>query len=144
MSLFLNIFLSCIILVGASFFSSSTNSPRSGRCRGSAVNYLISVPSIQNCLDACNYDERCCHYSHHRSHASHPDHHNCFLFSAEECDVTDLMYSAHGHWVTGDRTRASSRCPYTGVYMVLLRSRGERGEGEDDILNIAGNNGAVV
>ena len=139
MSLLLNIFLSCILLVSADFFSSSTTIPRSGRCRGRAVNYLVSVPSLQSCLDACNDDERCCHYSHHRSDASHPWHDHCLLFSAEECDVTDLMYSAHGHWVTGGRTRASSRCPHMEVHMVLLR-----GGGEDDILSIAGNNEVVV
>ena len=122
MSLILNLFLLSILVSGATSFPSSTTNQRSGRCRGSAVNYLVSVSSLRECVEACDKDERCCHYSHHKSVASHQDHEHCLLFGAEACDVSDLMYTSSGHWITGLRTQASVSCPHTGVHMVLLRA----------------------
>ena len=60
------------------------------RCGGIATNFLVSISSHQDCLDACNRDDRCCHYSHHKGEASHPDHNTCYLFSSGDCDMEDL------------------------------------------------------
>ena len=78
------------------------------RCRGVAANYLVSVHSHLGCLEACNRDDRCAHYSYHKSEASHPDHNNCYIFSSGECDMEDLMYSGDTHWRTGSRTASVS------------------------------------
>ena len=129
MSQILNLFLLSILLTNVTSFPSSTNIQRNGRCRGRAVNYLVSVPSLQGCVEACDHDERCCHYSHHKSVVSHPYHDHCLLFSAEDCDVTDLMYSdvLRSHWVSGSRTKASARCPHSTtttppLHLMLLRA----------------------
>ncbi len=123
MSLILNLFLISILMAAATSFPSSTaNHQRSGRCRGEAVNYHVSVSHLRDCVEACDKDERCCYYSLHRSVASHPDHNHCLLFRAEECDVTDLMYSGSGHWVTGHRTKAAVTCPHSRVQMPLFRA----------------------
>ena len=123
MSLLLKHFLFSILLVSVSTFPSSTTNQRVGRCRGGAVNYLVSVSSLRGCVEACDRDERCCHYSYHRSEPSHPDHTHCFLYSSEACDINNLMYSgSRSHWVSGLRTAASTRCPHSGVHMVLLRA----------------------
>ena len=83
------------------------------RCRGSAVNYLISITSHQGCLDACNRDDRCSYYSHLRSVASHPDHNTCYLFTSENCDMEDLMLDEcrcrYSQWRTGRRTTFSHK-----------------------------------
>ena len=77
-----------------------------------AVNFFVSVSSLRGCLDACNNDVRCCHYSYHRSDTTHPDHENCYLFSSRMCDTEDLLYDeGPHHWRTGSRTRLSFRCP---------------------------------
>ena len=55
-------------------------------------------------------DERCCHYSYHRSGPSHPDHNHCFLFTLNECDVNNLVYDGSSHWRTGERTLFSPMC----------------------------------
>ena len=69
---------------------------------GEAINYMVSVPSLRGCHDACEADQRCCHYSYHTSQASHPAHDSCLLYSSEECDVTNLMLDDHdSHWKTG-------------------------------------------
>ena len=118
MSLIHNIFF-CWILLGGTTSSLYLPSPRYGRCRGEAVNYLVSVPmsSLGDCRDACNNDERCCHYSYHNSDASHPDHDNCFIYSAMECDIENLMDSnPWSGWLTGDRTQYSSQCPRSEFY----------------------------
>ena len=124
MSHILNLFLLSILLTGVTSFPSSTNIQSSGRCRGRAVNYLVSVPSLRGCVEACDDDERCCHYSHHKSEVSHPYHDHCLLYSAEDCDVTDLMYSdvLRSHWVSGSRTKTSVRCPHSSVHLMLLRA----------------------
>ena len=82
------------------------------RCRGVAANYLVSIYSQQGCLDACNRDERCGHYSYHKSEASHPDHNNCYIFSSEECDMDNLMYDDNTQWRTGSRTAVSHNHNY--------------------------------
>ena len=123
MSHILKLFLLSILLNGATSFPSSTTTQKIGRCSGRAVNYLISIPSLQECVEACDNDERCCHYSHHKSEASLPYHNHCLLFSAEQCHVSDLIYSgARSHWVSGSRTKASVRCPHSSVHMMLLRA----------------------
>ena len=122
MSLIRNIFFCLILLGGASSFPNPPSSH--GRCGGEAVNYLVSVSSHRDCLDACNNDERCCYYSHHRSDESHPDHDNCYLYSATECDTEDLIYSEPGSdWRTGDRSRTefSSLCPRSEVFRWFTR-----------------------
>ena len=120
-----------IVLASAASFPSPISSPRSGRCRGGAINYLVSVSSLQSCVEACDNDERCCHYSHHMSgEASHPIQDLCLLFSANECNIEDLVLRGpRSKWVTGDRTTASSRCPHFGDHKVHMTS--------DDILSMA-------
>ena len=77
---------------------------KQGRCAGRAVNYLVSVPSLRECHKACETDERCCHYSYHRSQRGHPDHENCFLYSSGACDINSLILrDHHSHWRTGWR-----------------------------------------
>ena len=124
MSLIRNIFFCWILLGGVSSFPNPPSSH--GRCRGEAVNYLVSVPmsSLGDCRDACNNDERCCYYSHHKSDASHPDHDNCFIYSAMECDIEDLMDSdPWSGWLTGDRTQCPSSEFYWWWYTRLMLSR---------------------
>ena len=84
------------------------------RCRGLAINYLVSVISHRSCLDACNRDDRCCSYSYHGFEIDHPDHNSCYLFSARECDTEDLMFEdIHTQWRTGNRTTVLHNChPY--------------------------------
>ena len=137
MSMIANL-LFLIVLASAASFPSPTSSPRSGRCRGGAINYLVSVSSLQSCVEACDNDDRCCHYSHHKSgEASHPVQDLCLLFSANECNIEDLvLHGSRSSWVTGDRTTATSRCPYFGIHMVHLRP--------DEILNMAGTGEVVV
>ena len=123
MSLIHNVFF-CWSLLGGATLSLFLFPPSHGRCRGEAVNYLVSVSSLRDCLDACNNDERCCHYSHHQSDESHPDHNNCYLYSAMECDTEDLIYSEPwSGWLTGDRSRRefSSRCPRSEVFRWFTR-----------------------
>ena len=78
------------------------------RCRGVAVNYHVSVSGLQDCSDACDRDERCCHYSYHRSRPSHPDHNHCFLYSSGECDTDKFRVEAG--WRTGKRSTVSRSC----------------------------------
>lgn len=123
MSQILNLFLLSMILTGANAFFSSTSTQVTGRCTGRAINYLISIPNLQDCLEACDNDERCCYFSHHKSDDRHPYHNHCLLFSAGHCDLEDLIYSgAQSHWFSGSRTLASSRCPRLGTHMTLLRN----------------------
>ena len=75
-----------------------------------AVNFLVSVSKVSGCQEACNNDQRCCHYSYHRSEASHPDHQACYLFSSGVCDTEHLMYTERPQWRTGTRTTLSPRC----------------------------------
>ena len=82
-----------------------------GRCGGIATNFLVSISSHQDCLDACNRDDRCCDYSHHKGEAAHPDHNTCYLFSSGECDMEDLMIDVNKRqWRTGKRTTVSRQC----------------------------------
>ena len=71
-----------------------------------AINFLVSVSSLSECQEACDNDQRCCHYSYHRSEASHPDHQTCYLFGV--CD--QLVYTEWPAWTTGTRTTISPRC----------------------------------
>ena len=75
------------------------------RCRGSAINYLVSVYSHRSCLDACNRDDRCDRYSYHGSDVTHPDQDTCYLFSSSQYDMEDLMFNdGHTLWRTGNMT----------------------------------------
>ena len=122
MSQILNLFLLLILLARASSFPSSTTPQKTGRCRGGALNYLVSVSSLQGCVEACDNDKRCHHYSHHMSDASHPYHEHCLLFSSGNCDLNDLMYSGpQSHWISGRRTKALVKCPHSTVHMMLLQ-----------------------
>ena len=123
MSQILNLFLLSMFLSGA-FPCPRKTSPQVqlGRCRGGPINYLESVPSLQDCFDACNSDERCWHFSYHRSDASQPNHEVCLLFSAGQCDLENLMDSeALPQWVSGGRTVVPSRCPRFGNQITLVR-----------------------
>ena len=50
---------------------------------GEVINYLVSVPSLRGCHDACEADRRCCCYSHNSSGPSHPAHNTCLLYSSQ-------------------------------------------------------------
>ena len=122
MSQILDLFLLLILLARASSFPSSTTPQKTGRCRGGALNYLVSVSSLQGCVEACDNDKRCCYCSYHKSHASHPNHEVCLLFSAGQCDLEDLMDSeAQSQWVSDSRNLGSSRCPRFGNQITLVR-----------------------
>ena len=75
-----------------------------------AINFLVSVSSLRGCQEACDTDQRCCHYSYHRSDVSHPDHQACYLFSSRSCDTDHLIYTEGPQWKTGTRTTVSPRC----------------------------------
>ena len=69
---------------------------------GRAINYLVSVPSLRACHQACRDDEECCYFSYHRSQPDHPDHENCFLFSWENCGLFNLrLTERRENWRTG-------------------------------------------
>ena len=89
------------------------------RCRGSAFNYLISVSSLQGCVDACNSDGRCCHYSYLKSTASHPDNENCYLYTTGECDLEDLRQDDCHHWRSGLRTTVPLRWVMRIIVMMI-------------------------
>ena len=75
------------------------------RCRGSAINYLVSIYSHRSCLDACNRDDRCDRYSYFGSDVTHPDQDTCYLFSSSQCDMEDLMFDdGDTLWRTGNMT----------------------------------------
>ena len=98
------------------FFKGTDLFNRACKFSGQAVNYLVSVPSFQECHSACASDQRCCHYSYHRSHEGHPDHTHCFLYSSGECDINSLMFSdPHSHWRTGWRARCQKRFYYNKI-----------------------------
>ena len=78
------------------------------RCGGSAVNYYVSILSQRGCEAVCNGDERCCHYSFHRSRPNHQDHNHCFLYSSGECDTDKFRVEAG--WRTGKRSTVSRSC----------------------------------
>jgi len=85
---------------------------RQGRCGGTATNYLATISSHKGCLDACNRDERCCHYSYHTSDATNPDQDVCYLFYYGLCKI---MIDGSKHWRTGKRTTVSRKCKHMRI-----------------------------
>ena len=90
-----------------------------GRCAGSAVNYLVSVPTFRECHKACYDDERCCHYSYHESEEGG---HHCFLYNTEQCDINNLLIdAAHAHWRTGWMAECGVQNIFTRARKTLIR-----------------------
>lgn len=79
-----------------------------GQCEGSAYNYILSVPSFQDCVQKCECDQGCRHYSYHHSEESGPHHNHCYLYSGS-CDR--LRYNTpDSHWLSGPKPSSPS-CP---------------------------------
>ena len=78
---------------------------RRGQCTGLAFNYIRSVANIQECLQHCDCDERCHHYSYHQGEGPHHTH--CYLYQA----CSSVRYDNDGsHWSSGPRSTTPT-CP---------------------------------
>ena len=117
-------FFYTILLLSVVFNVSShpLSHQKHGRCAGRALNYLVSIPSLRECHNACETDERCCHYSHHESEEGG---HHCFLYSREQCDINSLLDDeAHSHWRTGWRGGCSQQSIFHRARKTLVRMWG--------------------
>ena len=83
---------------------------RRGQCTGLAFNYIRSVANIQDCLQHCDCDERCQHYSYHQGEGG-PHHTHCYLYQA----CSSFRYDMEGsHWSSGSRS-TSPKCPSSSL-----------------------------
>ena len=82
---------------------------RRGQCTGLAFNFIRSVSNIQECLQHCDCDDRCHHYSYHQGEG--PYHTHCYLYQA----CSSVRYDMDGsHWSSGSRS-TSPTCPKSPI-----------------------------
>ena len=109
-----NIFLLCLSL--ALTAPTAPGGTRRGQCEGPAYNYVLSVPSREDCAEICNCDSECGQYSYHHADEAGPHHNHCYLYTS--CPT--LRYNSQdSHWLTGDKS-SSPTCSSASLTNPLL------------------------